>query len=145
MLPDADFPTLPSVSPDRVAEAPKWPIRETRDKTQPTPSSTGWDAPTTSPHIPAVHRNTTVADPNYGSSYADQSSGWDADGGDGWGSAEAGGKWGKSEVEEQEHGGRWGVEQSQSNGYHKAAHEQGSRDDYTAAQSQGVLTHPSWN
>lgn len=141
-LPDAEFPTLPSVSPDRVAEAPKWPLQKTRDKQQPTPS-TGWDAPTTSPHIPAVHRNTTVTDPNYGSSYTDQSSGWDATGGDRWGGAEAGGKWGESEVEEQEHDGGWGGEQSQGNGYHKAAHEQGSRDDYTAAQSQGMLAYPT--
>lgn len=121
VLPDADFPGLPTASPDHTTEAPKWPIQRVREKKQPSASS-GWDAPATPPHIPAVHRDVTVTGYNY--------SGWDAEGDNDWGGAEAGGKWGDS------------AEVEKTNGNHEAAHEEGARDDYTAAHTQGMLSCP---
>ena len=138
MLPDAEFPGLPTASLERVTEAPKWPIQRVRDKKQPAPSS-GWDAPGTPPHIPAYH-NTTVTDHNYGSTYDNQSGGWDANGGNDWGDAEVGGKWVVSAEEEQEYDTGWGDEQT--NGYHESAHEEEARNDYTSAQTQGMLVNP---
>lgn len=131
VLPDAEFPGLPTASPEHITEAPKWPIHRVRDKKQP-PASSGWDAPATPSHIPAVHQNVTVTDHNY--------SGWDAEGANDWGGAEAGGKWGASAEVEQEYDGGWGGEQT--NGYQQSAHEQGARDDYTAAHTPGMLLCP---
>lgn len=134
MLPDAEFPGLPMASPDHITEAPKWPIQRVREKKQP-PASSGWGAPTTSPHIPAVPRHVTVMDHNY--------SGWDAGGGNDWGGAEVGGKWGDSAEVKEEYDEGWGGEQTNGNReLMRSAHEEGARDDYTPAHTQGKLPYP---
>lgn len=118
VLPDAEFPGLSSASPEHTTEAPRWPIQRVRDKPQPQPSS-GWDAPATSPHIPALHRDNT-----------DNYSGWGADGANTWGGDEVGGKWADSAE------GGWGGDKT--NGYHEAAHVEPVGNDYTA-HTQGRL------
>lgn len=119
LLPDAEFPGLSSGSSERATEAPKWPIQRVRDKPQPQPSS-GWDAPASSPHIPAVHRDNT-----------DNYSGWGAEGGGTWGGEdEVGGKWAESSE------GGWRGDKT--NGYHESGHAEGAGDDYTA-HTQGGL------
>ena len=128
VLPDTEFPGLPTASPDHTAEAPKWPIQRARDR-KPLPASSGWDTPATSPHIPAVRRDATGTDHNY--------AGWDAQGGNDWGGAEARGKWSDSSTVEEQYGGGWGGEQT--NRYHESAHEEGARGISTAAHTQGML------
>ena len=131
VLPNAEFPGLPTASPDHIADAPRWPIQRVREKKQP-PASSGWDTPATPPHIPAVHRDVTVTDHNY--------NGWDAEGGNDWGGAAPGGKWGDSAEVEEKYAGGWGGEQT--NGYHESAHEEEARDHNTAEHTQGMLLCP---
>ena len=129
VLPDAEFPGLPTSSPDHATEAPKWPIQRVRDKQS--PATSDWGTPATPPQIPAKHWDAIGTDNNYSS--------WDAEVGNDWGGADAGGKWADSAEVEEDDGGWTG---EQTNRHHESSYVEGAKDDSPAARTQGMLPCP---